>query len=231
MPQVLEYEPRPVERSTRLDDVAYLLPMGIFLALTWAGGKWQPFYTTSYVLKTLLAAAAIAVFWKRYTRIRWNGAWLGVAVGALGVVQWVGMEKLLLKVNYPHMSGEVFDPTKHFQNAGLMWTFIVIRWAGASLVVPFMEELFWRDYLWRSLLAPSDFKLAEVGERSWMAVVVVSLAFATVHIQWATAIVWGLMIAWLLLRTRSLGACIIAHGVTNFLLGGYVLWTKDWYYW
>ena len=29
----------------------------------------------------------------------------------------------------------------------------------------------------------------------------------------------------------KLGACIIAHAVTNFLLGAYVLWTRDWYFW
>jgi hypothetical protein len=34
-----------------------------------------------------------------------------------------------------------------------------------------------------------------------------------------------------LLKTRSLGPCIIAHGVTNFLLGAYVLWRHDWYFW
>jgi CAAX prenyl protease-like protein len=94
-----------------------------------------------------------------------------------------------------------------------------------------MEELFWRDFLWRSFSAPNDFKLAQVGERDWRAAIFVSLLFATVHIQWLTAIGWGLMIAWLLIRTRSLGACIVAHAVTNFLLGAYVLYTHDWYFW
>jgi hypothetical protein len=112
-----------------------------------------------------------------------------------------------------------------------MWSFIIIRWLGASLVVPVMEELFWRDYLWRTILAPNDFKLAAVGEWDWKPFVFVSLLFATVHVQWATAIVWGFMIAALLAYTRSLGACIIAHGVTNLLLGGYVLFTKNWYFW
>jgi membrane protease YdiL (CAAX protease family) len=59
----------------------------------------------------------------------------------------------------------------------------------------------------------------------------VTLAFAAVHIQWMTAIVWGSMIALLLVRTRSLGACIIAHAVTNLLLGVYVLYTHDWAFW
>ena len=43
-----------------------------------------------------------------------------------------------------------------------MWAFIAIRWAGASLVVPFMEELFWRDYLWRTISAPADMSASRV---------------------------------------------------------------------
>jgi membrane protease YdiL (CAAX protease family) len=61
--------------------------------------------------------------------------------------------------------------------------------------------------------------------------VLVPLFFATVHVQWLTAIVWGIMISLLLLKTKSLGACIIMHGVTNFLLGAYVLYTREWFFW
>jgi len=39
------------------------------------------------------------------------------------------------------------------------------------------------------------------------------------------------MVGGLLVFTRSLGACILMHGVTNFLLGAYVLWTHDWKFW
>ncbi len=103
---------------------------------------------------------------------------------------------------------------------------------GAVLVVPVMEELFWRDYLWRQILAPSDFKLAEVGEFGWAPFLIVPLAFATVHGNWwLTAVVWGLMIAILLVSTKSLGACIVAHAVTNLLLALYVLHTHDWAFW
>ena len=59
----------------------------------------------------------------------------------------------------------------------------------------------------------------------------VPLAFAMVHVQFLTAIVWALLIAWLLVRTKSLGACIVAHAVTNLLLGVYVLVYRDWAFW
>ena len=216
-----------------MDDIAYIGPMAAFLLITWVGGQWPRLYPASYVAKTIAAGALLFAFRHRYTKIRWNYAWLGVIVGVIGLVQWVGMEKMLLHFwpNYPRASVEPFVPPEFFKSSQLMWAFIAVRWLGPTIVVPFMEELFWRDYLWRSILAPNDFKLAEIGERDWKPFLFVSLAFAAVHVQWMTAIVWGVMIAALLIHTRSLGACIIAHGVTNFLLGGYVLYTKDWYFW
>src|SRR5690606_35071876 len=89
--------------------------------------------------------------------------------------------------------GKVGDPTRAIESETLSYAFIGFRWiAGAVLLVPVMEELFWRDYLWRQIIAPSNFKLAAVGEWSWTAFIGVALAFATVHGNWwPTAIVWG----------------------------------------
>jgi len=127
-----------------------------------------------------------------------------------------------------------FNPFEFFESwpPAALWTFIVVRIASATLVVPVMEELFWRDFVWRTVIAPNDFKLAAVGEWDWKAFVGVSLAFSIVHGNWwLTAIVWGAMVGWLLVYTKSLGACIIAHAVTNLLLAVYVLVYRDWAFW
>jgi CAAX prenyl protease-like protein len=208
--------------------------MGVFLILTAAGVQWPSIYPFSYIVKTLLAAGLLYVLWPKYTPIRWNHLWLGALMGVIGVIQWVGMERLLLKLwpHFPEMAGDPRDLTKAFASPVMSWAFIGLRWAGAALVVPVMEELFWRDFLWRTVAAPADFRLASIGE--WdrgIPLLAVSFAFCFVHPQWLTAIVWGLMIGWLLIKTRSLGACIIMHGVTNFLLGLYVLYTGDWRFW
>ena len=97
-------------------------------------------YPLSYVLKTFLTVALLWIFRKHYTKIRWNYAWLGALVGVLVLFQWVGMEKLL--PDYPRMSHDIFDPTQQIQSHWLRWSFIAVRWAGASLVVPVMEEFF-----------------------------------------------------------------------------------------
>ncbi|HEV8292307.1 MAG TPA: hypothetical protein VGP94_10300, partial [Tepidisphaeraceae bacterium] len=143
--------------------------MAAFLLLTWMGGHWPSAYPASYVAKTVVAAGLLFYFWNHYTKIRWSYWWLGILVGIIGVVQWVGMEKLILHFwpNYPRPSVEVWNPYEHFGSAAAMWGFIIVRWMGASLLVPVMEELFWRDYLWRTIVAPNDFKLAAVGEWDW----------------------------------------------------------------
>lgn len=230
---ILDY--RAPEGRRVSDEVAYVLPMAVFLAFTWAGGHWPTFYVASYAIKTVLVALLLFALRHHYATIRWNWAWLGVVLGVLGVVQWVGMERGLLHAwpDYPRITLETFDPSAAFHSRAAFWAFVAVRWAGASLVVPVMEELFWRDFLWRTIAAPADFTLAKVGE--WdrgIPLLVVSLLFCTVHANtWITALVWAGMIGTLLATTRSLGACILMHGVTNFLLGAYVLYSHDWRFW
>ena len=230
-PQIIDDASPPASAGGPRDDVAYILPMLTFLLFTWAGGQWTALYPASYVAKTLIVAGMLIYFRRRYTPIRWNGWWLGIVLGVVGLVQWVGMEKLI-GGHYWKFSYDVRNPYEMFSSPALMWTFVAIRWAGASLLVPVMEELFWRDYLWRQVISPNDFKLARVGEWNPGAFVIVAALFgAGVHIEWLTAIVYGLMIGGLLALTRSLGACILMHAVTNFLLGAYLLKTGQWIFW
>ena len=230
----LDYE-AVVSKSAGLvsDDLAYIIPMATFLVLTAAGGHWPTLYPYFYVARAAIVAVLLVTFWKHYTKVRWDYWWLGLIVGVIGIFQWVPMQLWLQNhTSWFPAAKDPFDPTKAFASPTIMWMFIIIRTASATLVVPVMEELFWRDYLWRYILAPNDFKLASVGEWAWAPFLIVSGAFATVHGNWwLTAIVWALMIGGLLVYTRSIGACIIAHGTTNLLLAVYVLLWKDWGFW
>jgi CAAX prenyl protease-like protein len=224
----------PALHRNRLgDDVAYILPMGVFLVLVWVGGQWKSLYPAAYVTRVLIVAALLAALWRHFTKIRWNRWWLGVIVGVAGIFQWVGMQLWLQNhFEFFRPKGDAFNPFDTFKTPAVLWGFIAVRLVGAVLVVPVMEELFWRDYLWRQIIAPNDFKLAHVGEWDPTSVLVVCIAFATVHGNWwLTAIVWGAMIAALLLYTKSLGACIVAHATTNLLLGLWVLKTHQWSFW
>lgn len=232
-------EPKSAPARAPRDDLAYIAPMAAFLGLTWLGAndtvkRFVPHaYVVSYAVKTVVVAMLLAVLWRQFTKVRWNYAWLGAFVGVVGIFQWVPMQLWLQQhVEFFKPSGDAFVPTKEFATPAALYAFIALRLVGAVMVVPAMEELFWRDFLWRQILAPNDFKLARIGEWSWAPFLGVSVAFAFVHGNWwLTSIVWALMIGGLLIYTKSLGACIVAHAVTNLLLGVYVLYTRDWGFW
>jgi CAAX prenyl protease-like protein len=225
---------KQLTRSLR-DDLAYILPFAAFMACLWVGSTWKSLYPASYVARVVLTTILLIVCWPHYTKIRWNHWWLGVIVGVVGIFQWVGMQVWLqnhVEFFKPPPPEDVFNPFAHFHSAAGAWSFIAVRTIGAVLVVPVMEELFWRDFLWREVMAPNDFKLAEVGEFEWPALLIATGAFASVHGNWwLSAVVWGLMVAALLVYTKSLGACIIAHATTNLLLALYVLKTHQWSFW
>jgi CAAX prenyl protease-like protein len=216
-----------------MDEAAYIAPMAAFLLLAQIGVTWKSLYAPAYIARGIIVPILLMYFWKRYTKIRWNYWLLGIVVGVIGIFQWVGMQTWLERnFEWFKPDPEAFNPYMTFSNGAAIWSFILFRAATAVLVVPVMEELFWRDYLWRQIIAPNDFKLAEVGEFEWPAFLGVSCVFAVVHIPWwPTAIVWALMIGALLVYTKSLGACIIAHGVTNLLLAIYVLKYQAWHLW
>jgi CAAX prenyl protease-like protein len=231
--KVLNHPPRTVRRPLVPDDIAYILPMGLFLGCVYLGTLSETYYPATYVARVILVIAALALCWKQYTPVGRTHLWLGAIVGVVGIFQWVGMQAALEHF-VPHFrpTSPPFDPTKRFASTAALWSFIAVRMFGAVLVVPVMEELFWRDFLWRQLLAPADFKLASVGEWGWTPFLGVAIAFCTVHGNWwPTAIVWALMIGGLLVYTRSLGACIVAHATTNLLLGIYVLVYHQWSLW
>src|SRR5688500_11436161 len=101
--------PRPLVR----DDVAYVLPMAIFMTFTWVGGKWPSLYPASYVAKVILVTIALVVLWRHYTKISWRYRWLGAIVGVIGIFQWVGMQLWLQRnVEFFGPPGEGLEPTQ-----------------------------------------------------------------------------------------------------------------------
>src|SRR4051794_380004 len=85
---------QPVVEAKQLvsDDLAYVIPMGAFLLFNFASAQWPSLYVPLYVAKAVVVAILLAVFWRQYTKIRWNGWWLGVIVGVIGIFQWVPMQ-------------------------------------------------------------------------------------------------------------------------------------------
>jgi len=105
-----------------------------------------------------------------------------------------------------------------------------VRWAGAALLVPVMEELFWRSFMMR-WIEHAQFESVVPARVGLKAVALSTFVFTLAHTLWLAAVVAGLAYAWLYVRTGKLWVPVIAHAVTNGLLGVWVVITGNWAYW
>ena len=110
------------------------------------------------------------------------------------------------------------------------WPLVALRLAGATLLVPLMEELFWRSFLMRWLQQPifESVRPMAVGLR---AIVLSTFVFVLAHTLWLAAAIAGLAYALLYVRSGKLWTAVIAHALTNALLGVYVVATGSWQFW
>lgn len=108
---------------------------------------------------------------------------------------------------------------------------LALRVMRAALLVPILEELFWRGFLPRWIVN-NDWQKVQLGTYNAMAFIVTALLFASEHgPYWEVGLLCGLIYNWWMWRTRSLGDLILVHGVTNAALSGFVLATGKYEYW
>ncbi len=221
----------------------YVLPMAIYTVFLLFQSNANLVWL--YPLKTVAVAGALAWFWRQYDELRTNpslsapgtgdagsgplsrsgqkvrmrGLSLAVAVGLVAIAVWIVIDPL-----YPKLSEAA--PL----DASGRYGFIVFRVIGAVLVVPVMEELFWRAFLIRWLVHP-DFKRVSVGTFTWPSFLITVALFGAEHREWLAGLICGALYNWLLYRTRSVVACVIAHAASNAALAAWVLARGDWRFW
>jgi len=211
------------------------LPFGLYIALLAIEGLlpgWAPDLDVRWIypVKVGLVALVLAVLWRHYSELKtgplpFRHLMLSIAVGLGVLVLWVNLDAGWMLMGE---MGAGYNPTR--DTGQIDWSLVAFRIAGAALVVPVMEELFWRSFLQRWLHQP-DFMALNPAQIGLKALLIASVLFAVEHVQWLAGLVAGLAYGWLYIRTRNLWAPIAAHAVTNGVLGGYVVTTGRWSFW
>lgn len=193
-----------------------------------------------YALKIGAVLATLAFFWREYTELRTDlrteprtepqrrglgpgAAVLAVVIGVVVLVLWVSLNASWMIVGSP----DGFNPTTGGQ---VDWLMVAVRIAGAALVVPVMEELFWRSFLMR-WIDSDHFQLLDPAQISLKSFVIGVVLFGFEHNLWLAGIVAGAAYSLLYMKQRSLWSAILAHAVTNGLLGVWIVRTGNWTYW
>jgi len=211
--------------------LARIAPFAAFIALlalqSLVDERWARVLTLS---RSFAAAALLAFFWRDYSELR--GAprtrrreWpLAIAVGVAVFIAWVTLDHGWMVIG----EGRGFVPLD--ESGRIDVPLALARLAGLAIVVPVMEELFWRSFLMR-WLASRDFLAIDPRRTTLAAIAISSALFASEHSLWLAGFLAGLAYAWLYVRSGNLRVPVLSHATTNAILGLWILATGRWSLW
>ncbi|HYO83146.1 MAG TPA: CAAX prenyl protease-related protein [Bryobacteraceae bacterium] len=230
---VLTEEPA-VAGSSSSSSIPYVAPFALFLILLATArylaflGEWE------FVLRIALLTAALLIFSRQVISFRTQAPVGSVLLGVAVFAIWIAPDTLIpgYRSHWLFQNSITGTTATSIDQALLGSTFVlVLRSLRAVVLVPIIEELFWRAWLLRWLVT-HRFATLPLGSWTWSAVVISSLLFASEHGPfWEVGLIAGLAYNWWMIRTKSLGDCILAHAVTNGCLCAWVVYSGNWSYW
>jgi CAAX protease family protein len=212
------------------------VPFLLFIGLLVLGSNLPPSESATAAVSWLvvargaIVALALVWFWPSYSELRRPSPthsiyWLLAAMAGFAIfLIWIFFDQ-----NWAVLSRSPgFDP--RLPEGGTDWLQGLARLAGFALVVPVMEELFWRSLVLRWIEQHDFLAVAprRIGVRAFL---ITTALFALEHDRWFVGAVAGMVYNGLYMRSGNLWVPILAHAVTNAALGIWILYTQSWQFW
>ena len=218
-------------RSTRT--IEWVGPFGVF-AIWLLADKYIPIANPwREILRDVVLLAAIVGFSRRVLP-KAAPNWFGSVVLGVGVFAiWIAPDALVpgWRSHWLFQNAVTGRVTTSIVPRELTPLMLVLRTGRATLLVPVIEELFWRGWLPRWLQS-SRFDRIPLGQYTPLAFWATAVLFAAEHGPfWEVGLISGIAYNWWMRRTRSLGDLMIAHAATNLALSLYVTATGRWGFW
>jgi len=205
---------------------AYLVPFLAILGASFLSKSASGYFEWLYPLRFIAAIAALYVFRGQYRKLNWRFDWSAPLAGIAVFLLWIA-PGLWFHQDQSSPLGPALAALPPF--ARFAW--IALRVAAAVVTVPLAEELAFRGYLARRIMA-REFDQISFSHLSLLAIALSSLFFGLLHGQhWLFGIVAGLVFSAVLRRRGRIGDAVVAHAVCNLLLAAWVLTRGDWGLW
>ena len=184
-----------------------------------------------YPLKITLVILSLVWFRRSYHELdisdlkKGSATLLSMITGLIVFALWINMDWGFATFGDP----KGYDPVS-IADSRARFFMISTRLIGAALVVPIMEEIFWRSFVVRYIINP-DFQKVMIGVFTPTAFVISVVLFGLEHNYFLAGMMAGAAYNFILHRSKSIAQCILSHSVTNLALGIYVLCTGSWQFW
>jgi len=222
-----------IEPKQRNSTLVFVAPFVAYCVLMGVEQSMKISMAVAYPMRLIVVLAVILLVSRPALQLNLRRPLLSAAIGLLVFGVWIAPDLLF---GYRHSA--LFE---NFITGAAVSTmpaelrssafFLIVRVLGSTLIVPVIEELFWRGWLMRWLIQ-DKFESVQLGAYAPRAFWIVAILFAAEHgAYWEVGLVAGIIYNWWMVRTKSLADCMVAHAVTNGLLSAYVLLFHHWEYW
>jgi CAAX prenyl protease-like protein len=180
-----------------------------------------------YAVRVVVAIVSLWLCRRAFTGCKWSWSWSAVGIGTLVFLVW-----LFLEPNRDAAAPAALaipQALDGLSTGGAMF-WIGTRLLGAVVTVPLVEELAFRGFLVRRLVA-ADFESVPFTRFTWPSALLSSVCFGVMHQRWLAGTVAGIFYALAVRRRGQLSDGVAAHATTNALIAGFVLGTGGWSLW
>lgn len=226
--------------STEKDGmVPYVAPFVLYLLFSQVASYYNELYPLLYIATVIMVSgAAMYLLSGRYILQAHKNIIPGIAFGLLGLVLWIILSKSqldeavisVLPVWLQPDQRLSFNPFEEIASPLFVWIFILVRSLGLVLLVPVVEEIFWRGFLLRWVIS-ADWQDQAIGSFTLRSFVWVVFLFTLAHPEWFAAAAYCILLNLLLYWKKDLWLCIVAHATTNLTMVVYILVTDSWELW
>ena len=212
----------------------YVLPFVAFLAFLAADDYLTVLGPFEYPFRLFALALVLWVCSRHVIDFKIRAPLGTIAIGIAVFIVWIAPDVLFPGYRdhwlfQNSLTGQVKSSLPEDMRSNVM--VLISRALRAAVIVPVVEELFWRAWLMRWLINP-DFRRVPLGAYTASSMIITAILFASEHgPYWEVGLVAGFIYNWWIVRTKSLGDCILAHGITNGILSAYVVFFGEWQYW
>lgn len=214
----------PVVRTRPTLAAALLVPLLVLMATSMVTSAFSSDFDWLYPLRVAAVATALFAFRSAYHVLGWKWTWPAPAIGTAVFVLW-----MLLEPN-PDSSATALSQGLAELSTGAAAVWVVFRVLGSVITVPLAEELAFRGYLLRKLIA-KDFQNVPLGQFSWLSFLLTSVLFGALHGRWLAGTLAGMGYALAFYRRAQLGDAVVAHMTTNAWIALFVLTQARWSLW
>ena len=219
--------------------LTYIAPFALYLIFSQLLLQVPQYYSMLYPAAVVITAIATFVLLRNKNIIRIHvNVGPGLIAGVVGIALWIGISGLQLEQVLGGFLPEwlqpedraAFNPFTAIDGRPAQWTFITMRMLGLAVLVPVIEEVFWRGFLMRWIINP-DWEKQPIGQFTPASFLWITLLFTLAHPEWFAAAIYCMLINLLLYWKKDLWNCVVAHATSNLLLGIYVLYFETWELW